>query len=105
MSDLKVRPPKRGKLEWHGRSRALPLADLKIGHYNGGMDLGGEVAEEFGLFQDGFGGFFLFVGRVAVFTEDPFDHGAELGFDAFFFGPVDGGVFADGVGEFAGYGL
>ena len=33
--------------------------------------LGGEVgAEEFGLFEDGFGGFFLFVGRVAVLAED-----------------------------------
>ncbi len=68
--------------------------------------LGGEVAaEEFGLFEDGLGGLFLFVWRVAVFSEDAFDHGAELGLNALFLRPVDGSVFADGVDEFAGDGF
>jgi hypothetical protein len=70
------------------------------------LTLGGNVAaEEFGLFEDGLGGFFLFVGRIAVFAEDALDHGAEFGFDAFFVSPVDGGVFVDGVDEFAGDGF
>jgi len=51
------------------------------------------------LFEDGFGGFFLLVGRVAVFAEDEVDHGAELGLDAFFLGPIDGGVLMDHVHE------
>lgn len=65
--------------------------------------LGGDVsAEEFGLFEDSLGGFFLFVERVTIFAEDALDHGAKFGFDALFLSPVDGGVFVDGVDEFAG---
>ncbi len=52
------------------------------------------------MFENGLGGFFLFVGRIAVFAEDALDHRAEFGFDAFFYGPVDGSVFVDGVDQF-----
>jgi hypothetical protein len=61
-------------------------------------ELGGDVAaEEFGLFQDGLGGFLLLIGRVAVLAEDALDHGAKLGLDAFLDGPIDGSVLVDGV--------
>jgi hypothetical protein len=64
--------------------------------------LGGPfLGEELRLFEDGLGGFFLFVGRVAVLAEDALDHGAELGLHAFLCGPVDGRVLVDGVDEFA----
>ena len=68
-----------------------------------GCGSGGDVAaEEFGLFEDGLRGFFLFVGRIAVLAEDALDHGAELGLDALLNSPIDGSVFVDGVNEFAG---
>ena len=57
------------------------------------------------MFEDGLGGFFLFVGRVAVLAEDALDHGAKLGLDALLDGPVDGSVLVDRVHQFAGDGF
>ena len=64
----------------------------------GGPGLG----EGFGLFEDGEGGLFLSVRRVAVFAEEAADEAAEVGADVFAAGPVDGDVVADGVDEFTG---
>jgi hypothetical protein len=52
--------------------------------------------------EDGLGGGLLEVGWVAVLAEDAFDDDAHFGADAFFDGPVDGGVAADGFVEFVG---
>lgn len=41
------------------------------------------------------GGQHLHVGRVAVEPQYPLDNHLQFCFDAFFYGPVDGGVFAD----------
>ena len=60
------------------------------------------MGEGFGLFEDGAGGFFLLVGRVAVSAEDAADEAAEVGADVFAEGPVDGDVFVDGVLQLAG---
>jgi len=47
--------------------------------------------------EDGLGGFFLFVGRIAVLAKDALNHGAKLGLDAFLDGPIDGSVLVNGV--------
>jgi hypothetical protein len=61
------------------------------GFYAGGLyPLG---AEEFGLGEDGFDGFLLKIGWVAVFVEDAFDHDFDLGAGALAEGPVDGDAF------------
>ena len=53
-------------------------------------------AQEFVLLKDGLGGFFLIVGRVAVFLQDALDHDADPGADGPLDGPVAGGIPADG---------
>ncbi len=52
-------------------------------------------AEEFGLGENGFGGFFFQVWRVAVFSQDAFHHHFDSGTGAFADGPVDGDALAD----------
>lgn len=61
-------------------------------------------AKQFRLFQHRLCRLGLFVRRVAVSLEDLLDHHAKLGADAFFHGPVNGYVAADGVDQFTGDG-
>ena len=59
------------------------------------MRLGGPVpAQQFRLFEDGLGGFFLLIVWVSVPTQNALDRGAQLGAHAFFDGPVDGRISA-----------
>ena len=47
------------------------------------------------MFEDGLGGFFLFVGRVTVLTKDAADEDADLSLGGFAEGPIDGDAFAN----------
>jgi len=62
------------------------------------------LGEQGGLFQHGLGGFFLFVGRVAVFAQDALDDDAQLGADGLAQGPVYANAAAHRLDEFAGNG-
>ncbi len=62
-------------------------------------------AEEFGLLEDGLGGFFLFVGRVAVFAEDALDGDPDFCADGFALCPINGDGVADALDQFVGDGF
>jgi hypothetical protein len=47
------------------------------------------LAEEFGLLENCLGRLLLLVGRIAILSENAFDHCAQLGADAFFDGPIN----------------
>ena len=69
----------------------------------GGRGSEGGVGPEFALADDGGYGVFHSFGRVAVLFEEAFYHPPHACPGGFFFLPVDGSVFLEEVGEFAGY--
>jgi hypothetical protein len=70
-----------------------------------GCSAGPVGAEELCLGEDGLGGFFLLVGRVAVLAEDAFDGDADLGADGFALGLVNGDGVADALHQLVGDGF
>ena len=64
---------------------ALMALQIRLAGMSERRRLGGGpvLGEDFGLFEDGLGGLFLFVGWVAVPAEDATDEAAEVGSDVF----------------------
>ena len=54
----------------------------------------------FGLLQDGFSGFSLLIGWIAVFPQNSLHQSAQVGANAFLHRPVDGYIVVNGFEKF-----